>query len=167
MYRIWRQVELKCIQGRNIGSARSLDESSPHSPPPGGDTEPRTSDSDATDLDLYCEIYVNRTLSGRTVVKKSLGAPEWHENFLFRDLPYLEDLTIKLRREKRLLKPSTVGTIYVLLSNFRRGEMVEGWFPVLYGGSGTASMQVGQIRLKLRVDELVSFVLSPQTVGWY
>lgn len=166
MYRIWRQVELKCIQARNIGSARSLDENSPNSPPPGDNDSGRGGhghhggggggggDSDAvTDLDLYCEIYLNKTLSGRTVVKKSLGAPEWHENFLFKDLPYLEDLTIKLRREKKLLKPSTVGTVYIVLTNFRRGELVDGWFPVLYGGSATASTQVGQIRLKLRVDE--------------
>ncbi|THH16896.1 hypothetical protein EW146_g3826 [Bondarzewia mesenterica] len=150
LYRIWRQVELTCIQGRNIGTPRSLGEGSSLSP---GTPDEEGRGDDAVDLDLFCEVHFNHILSGRTVVKKSLGAPDWHESFTFTDLPPFEKLAIVLWREKKLMKPSMVGTVYVTLTNFRRGEHVEGWFPVLYGGSTASSVQVGQIRLKLKVDE--------------
>jgi len=92
-------------------------------------------------------------LSGRTVVKKSTGSPDWHETFLFADLPPFEKLAIVVWREKKLQKPLVIGTVYITLTNFRRGELVEGWFPVLFGGATTPCTQVGQLRLKLKVDE--------------
>ncbi|KAI0068193.1 Rho GTPase activation protein [Artomyces pyxidatus] len=151
-YRIWRQVEVSCQSGRNIGMPRMVGDTPLHI---SGSGDHDRGDNEAVDLDLFCEIYFNNILSGRTVVKKSLGSPDWHENFLFTDLPPFEKLAIVLWREKKLLKPSVVGTVYIALTNFRRGEYVEGWFPVLYGGSTAASVQVGQIRLKLKVDEEV------------
>lgn len=149
-YRIWRQVELTCVQGRNIGVPRSLDPSFIGTS--AGDLEGR-GDVESVDLDLFCEVYFNDVLSGRTVVKKSMGSPDWHESFLFTDLPPFEKLAIVVWREKKLQKPFIIGTVYITLTNFRRGEHVEGWFPVLFGGASTAFTQVGQLRLKLRVDE--------------
>jgi hypothetical protein len=149
-YRIWRQVELTCIQGRNIGVPRSIDPSS--SGTAASDPEGR-GDVESVDLDLFCEVYFNNVLSGRTVVKKSMGSPDWHEIFLFTDLPPFEKMAIVVWREKRQQKPVTIGTVYITLTNFRRGEDVEGWFPVLFGGATTACTEVGQLRLKLRVDE--------------
>ncbi|KAI0308203.1 Rho GTPase activation protein [Multifurca ochricompacta] len=149
-YRVWRQVELTCIQGRNIGVPRFVDPASNLGV--AGDTEGR-GDSEAVDLDLFCEVYFNSVLSGRTVVKKSMGSPDWHESFLFTDLPPFEKLAIVVWREKKLQKPSNVGTVYITLTNFRRGEHVEGWFPILFGGSASTCTQVGQLRLKLKVDE--------------
>jgi hypothetical protein len=149
-YRIWRQVELTCVQGRNIGVHRSLDPTS--SAVMAGDQEGR-GDAEAVDLDLFCEVYFNNVLSGRTVVKKSMGSPDWHESFLFTDLPPFEKLTVVVWREKRLQKPLIIGTVYITLTNFRRGEHVEGWFPVLFGGATTACAQVGELRLRLKVDE--------------
>jgi hypothetical protein len=149
-YRIWRQVELTCIQGRNIGVPLSLDPSSIGTT--AGDQEGR-GDVESVDVDLFCEVYLNNVLSGRTVVKKSLGSPDWHEGFLFTDLPPFEKLAIVVWREKKLQKPFVVGTVYITLTNFRRGEDVEGWFPVLFGAASTACTQVGQLRLKFRVDE--------------
>jgi C2 domain-containing protein len=156
-YRIWRQVELTCIQGRNIGVPRSLDPSSNAGTT--NDQEVR-SDVEAVDLDLFCEVYLNSVLSGRTVVKKSTGSPDWHENFLFTDLPPFEKLAVVVWREKKLQKPFVIGTVYITLTNFRRGEQVEGWFPVLFGGATTASTQVGQLRLKIRLDESVVSLIS-------
>ncbi|KAI0322330.1 Rho GTPase activation protein [Amylostereum chailletii] len=151
MYRMWRQVEVGCIQGRGFGSPRTSSESSTVT----GVSldEPDNYEGDAVDLDLFCEIYYNNTLSGRTVVKKSVGSPDWHEHFTFGDLPPFARLTVVLWREKKLTKPSVLGTVYITLANFRRGEYVEGWFPVLYGASSSSSIQVGQIRLKIKVDE--------------
>ncbi|KAH9081655.1 Rho GTPase activation protein [Lactarius deliciosus] len=148
-YRIWRQVELTCIQGRNIGVPRPAELN------PNGtavDSEGRA-EAEAGDLDLFCEVYFNNELSGRTVVKKSMGSPDWHEGFLFMDLPPFEKLAVVVWREKKLQKPFVVGTVHITLTNFRRGEHVEGWFPVLFGGSTAACAEVGQIRLKLKVDE--------------
>lgn len=153
LYRIWRQVELTCVQGRNIGAVRILDEG-PHNSV--GPPEDEVKDDDAVDLDLFCEVYFNNVLSGRTVVKKSLGAPDWHETFTFADLPSFEKLAVVLWHEKKFMKPSLIGTVYVTLTNFRRGECIEGWFPVLHGASTSSSIQVGQIRLKIKVDESVS-----------
>lgn len=151
-YRIWRQVELTCIQGRNIGVPRSLDSI----PNAGTTNDPEgRGDLEAVDLDLFCEVYFNSVLSGRTVVKKNTGSPDWHETFLFTDLPPFEKLAVVVWREKKLQKPFVIGTVYITLTNFRRGEHVEGWFPVLFGGVTTACTQVGQLRLKLRLNESV------------
>ena len=158
-YRIWRQVELTCIQGRNIGVPRPAE---PSSNGMAGDLEGR-GDAEAGDLDLFCEVYFNSVLSGRTVVKKSMGSPDWHEGFLFTDLPPFEKLAIVVWREKKLQKPFVVGTVQITLTNFRRGEPVEGWFPVLFGGSTPACAEVGQLRLKLKVDEsaAILFLIFP------
>jgi len=156
-YRIWRQVGLTCMQGRNIGVSHSLDPISnagtTNDPEARGDVE-------AVDLDLFCEVYFNSVLSGRTVVKKSSGSPDWHETFLFTDLPPFEKLAVVVWREKKLQKPFVIGTVYITLTNFRRGEHVDGWFPVLFGGVTTACTQVGQLRLKLRLDESVVSSIS-------
>ncbi len=135
-----------------FGVLRSLDPTS--SAGTTNDSEGR-GDADAVDLDLFCEVYFNSVLSGRTVVKRSTGSPDWHETFLFTDLPPFEKLAVVVWREKKLQKPSVIGTVYITLTNFRRGEPVEGWFPVLSGGATTASTQAGLLRLKLRLDESV------------
>ena len=159
-YRIWRQVKLTCIQGRNIGVPRSFDPT--FNSGAAGDLEGH-GDVEAVDLDLFCEVYFNSVLSGRTVVKKSLGSPDWHESFLFTDLPPFEKLAIVVWREKRLQKPFVIGTVYITLTNFRRGEHVEGWFPVLFDGAATACTQVGQLRLKLKVDESAFSSIPPRS----
>ncbi|OBZ79003.1 Ras GTPase-activating protein gap-2 [Grifola frondosa] len=145
LYRMWRQVELTCLQGRNLGTSRPLSEE----PPCELDAK---ADADAIDMDVFCEMHLNGFLSGRTTVKKGIGSADWHERFTFADLPPFENLEIVVWREKKLMKPAIIGTVLIVLVNFRRGEYVEGWFPVLYGGQ-TASMQAGELRLKIRVDE--------------
>jgi hypothetical protein len=147
VYRMWRQVELTVIQGRNLGSPKPLAEAMPV-----GAVE-AAPEPDATDLDVSCEIHLNDMLCARTTVKKGIGAPEWHESFTLQDLPPFENLDIVVWREKRFLKPAVLGTVRITLSNFRRGETVEGWFPVLHTGPVAAGLQVGEIRLKIRVDE--------------
>ena len=146
LYRMWRQVDLTCLQGRNLGVTRPLADEmlSP-------DQEPKA-DPDAIDMDVYCEVFVNGTLCGRTTVKKGIGAPDWHERFVLPDLPPFESLELVVWREKRLTRPAVVGSVVVELVNFRRGDAVEGWFPVLHGGP-SSSTQAGEMRLKIRVDE--------------
>ncbi|KAJ7783784.1 GTPase activating protein [Mycena maculata] len=148
-YRMWRQVELTVIQARNLGNTR------PFEVPNGaviGGTE-SAPDADPVDLDVSCEIHLNSTLCGRTTLKKGIGSPDWHENFTFTDLPPFDTLDIFVWKEKKLFKPTLMGCVRVTLINFRRGETIEGWFPVLHQGPTASDLQVGDIRLKIRVDE--------------
>lgn len=141
LYRMWRQVKLTCLQGRNLGTSRI-----PQDEPPSGDSE-----ADALDIDVSCEIHVNGRICGRTTVKKGIGSPDWHEHFTFSDLPPFEDMEIRVFRDRKLARSTIIGSVLIILPNFRRGEYVEGWFPVL--SSGSQSVQTGELRLKLRVDE--------------
>ncbi|KAI0778198.1 Rho GTPase activation protein [Trametes elegans] len=147
LYRMWRQVDLTCLQGRNLGVTRPLAEE-----PSTADQLDARPDADAIELDVFCELFLNGVLAGRTTVKRGLGSPDWHERFLLADLPPFETLEIVVWREKRLSKPAVVGSVVIVLVNFRRGEAVEGWFPVLHGGQAS-STQAGEMRLKIRVDE--------------
>jgi hypothetical protein len=146
---MWRQVELSIIQGRNLGNQKPLPDANSHT---GGAVDPEV---DAVDLDVSCEIHLNEQLCGRTTVKRGIGSPEWHENFTFSDLPPFEMLEVIVWREKKMQKPVVMGSVRIALSNFRRGEAVDGWFPVLHGGPIASSVQVGDVRMKIRVDECV------------
>ncbi|KAF5390273.1 hypothetical protein D9757_002936 [Collybiopsis confluens] len=147
-YRMWRQVELNVMQGRNLGNSKPLEVSSLDD-----DANDSASEPDPVDLDVYCEIRLNEILCARTTVKKGIGSPEWHENFTLSDLPPFESLEILVWREKKLFKPSILGAVRIPLNNFRRGESVEGWFPLLQTGSIASDIQVGEIRMKIRIDE--------------
>ena len=148
-YRMWRQVELTVIQGRNLGNAKSLETNNE-----------ANSENDGLDLGVSCEIHLNDILCGRTTVKKGLRSPDWHENFTFSDLPPFEMIDLLVWQEKKLFRPVILGSVRIPLINFCRGETVEGWFPVLHGGSIAGDVQVGELRLKIRIDELVSSYLS-------
>lgn len=130
-----------CIQGRGLGILRLPD-----------DMLEADKQDDQVDIDVYCEIFVNAQLSGRTTIKKSLGAPDWREHFTFTDLPPFGNMEIIVWRDKKLNKPVMIGNIVIALMNFRRGEQVEGWFPIL-SSQHHAGIVVGEIRLKVRVDE--------------
>lgn len=144
-YRMWRQVDLTVIQGRNLGNSKPLENLD--------DDDNDSSEPDPIDLDVYCDILLSETLCARTTVKKGIGSPQWHEIFLLSDLPPFESLDIWVWREKKLFKPSILGTVRIALNNFPRGEAIEGWFPVLQNGSIASDIQVGELRLKIRVDE--------------
>ncbi|KAL5534237.1 hypothetical protein ACEPAG_699 [Sanghuangporus baumii] len=148
LYRMWRQVQLEINQARNLGSSRS---------PTDFTSSPMSSDfdgsNDGVDMEVSCEIYISDALCGRTTIKKSLGSPEWHEQFTFSDLPPFGDLLIHVYREKRVFKPQLLGTIQIDLGNFRRGDMIEGWFPVIAANQSVSGIQVGELRLKIKVDE--------------
>jgi len=148
---MWRQVELTLIQGRNLGQTKPFIESMTNTGVV-GNADPY-SESETVDLDVSCEIHLNNTLCGRTTVKKGIGSPDWHESFTFSELPPFETLDVIVWREKKLFKPTIMGSVRITLSNFCRGETVEGWFPILHSGPIGSDFQVGDIRLKLRVDE--------------
>jgi C2 domain len=150
---MWRQVELTLIQGRNLGNTKPFIESMTNTGIV-GNADPYL-EPEAIDLDVSCEILLNNTPCGRTTVKKGIGSPDWHENFTFSELPPFETLQVIVWREKKLFKPTIMGSVRIALSNFRRGETVEGWFPVLNSGPVATDLHFGDIRLKIRVDECV------------
>ena len=138
---MWRQVELTIVQGKNLGLT-------------GYDGANTNFEFDAVEVDddLSCEIHLNDILCGRTTVKKG-RSPDWHEKFTFPGLPPFESLDIIVWREKKTSKPSVLGITKIELRNFRRGDAVEGWFPVLKGGAIGTEIRVGKLRLKICVDE--------------
>jgi len=146
-YRMWRQVELTVSQARNVGISRSDFNSA--------EVVENNADGEA-DNDISCEIQLNEMLCGRTTVKKrgAAAAVDWHEKFTFSDLPPFDHMDIVVWKEKKVMKPIVVGSLRIPLGNFRRGELTEGWFPIMQGRSGpTREVQVGELRLKIRVDE--------------
>lgn len=146
LYRMWRQVFIECTQGRELGCSKPIYEDPQHS-----DYEP--SSQQFLDMEVYCEIYFNDRLSGRTTTQKGIGSPDWRESFLLEDLPVFESLEIVVFRDKRLAKHK-IGSVVIHLMNFRRGEWVDGWFPVLADG-GHSHLRVGELKLKIKVDEYV------------
>ncbi|EIW86712.1 hypothetical protein CONPUDRAFT_86670 [Coniophora puteana RWD-64-598 SS2] len=154
LYRMWRQVELTVVQGRNLGTAKGVGIPEASSSVTTIVDPDSRGEGDANDYDVLCEICLNGTVYGRTTLKKGAGSPEWHEDFTFSDLPPFGTLEIAVLREKRLsLKSVLLGTIQVVLGNFRRHHLVEGWYPVLQSSNMPTRIQVGELRLKLRVDE--------------
>lgn len=150
LYRMWRQVKLTCVEGRNLGSSRVLVNNTSTVV---GDSEA----PDAMDIDVSCEIYINGRICGRTTVKRGVGSPDWHEDFTFSDIPPFENLEIVVCRERKVARTSILGSVLVVLPNFKRGEDVEGWFPVLAANQN--NLQTGEMRLKLRVDESVNYFI--------
>ncbi|KIK93739.1 hypothetical protein PAXRUDRAFT_144401 [Paxillus rubicundulus Ve08.2h10] len=150
LYRMWRQVELTVLQGRNLGHQKPLVDANASSVALGEDSR---AESEPVDLDVFCEIHLNDNLCGRTTVKKGVEFPDWHEHFMFSDLPPFQALQVFVWKEKRATKPTLLGSIRIALTNFRRSEDVEGWFPVTQSSGVLTGIQVGEIRMKLRVDE--------------
>jgi hypothetical protein len=144
---MWRQVQLELNQARSLGAARPIYND--------GTSSPQTSldftSVEVSEMEVYCEIIINDDLCGRTTVKRSVGSPEWDEQFTFSDLPPFGELRVNVYRERKGSRPQLLGTISVVLGNFRRAEVVDGWFPVL--SSGQLNLQVGEIRLKIKIDE--------------
>lgn len=146
-YRMWRQVELTIVQGRNLGTTKLPDtvlNYNAHGEQP---------ETDGLDLDLTCDILLNDNLCGKTSTKRGIGSPDWHEKFTFSDLPPFDTLDIVVCREKKHVRHSILGTVQITLANFRRGEAVEGWFPAMHHGPIASDLQVGDLRLKIRIDE--------------
>ena len=180
LYRMWRQVELQVVQGRNLGTAQLVNGPifpGPNSSNANNDPDDPTASTGAPgaeEMDLYCEILLEPEVghpAARTSVKRAGGGnePFWHETFTLGDLPPFGPLAVHVWREKRAPLqlalqpgvPALVGGVEIALNNFRRGEHVEGWYPVLLGGAAANGIQVGEVKLRIRIDEEI--VLPAET----
>ncbi|KAF9526482.1 Rho GTPase activation protein [Crepidotus variabilis] len=148
-YRMWRQVELTVVQGRNLGVSKS--------------EAGKDDDGDSGDVDISCGVHLNDILCSRTTVKRGSSLAEWHESFSFPGLPPFENLDVVVWKEKKMSKPLLVGTARIALGNFRRGDQVDGWFPVTQPGALGTELQMGELRLKVKVDEEIILPYSSYT----
>lgn len=182
LYRMWRQIDLSVLEGRALGipvpvqSDTALGEhtatpSMPLSPTQASFNGGSAHASVSTDGGVYCEVSVDGHLAARTTVAKAPirgGAHEWQATFALQDLPSMSMLAISVCRERRSTKgppaggkSAVIGRVLINVGNARRGEELEGWWPLLAGADGDQGgvgpvMQVGEIRLKLRINEWVA-----------
>ncbi|KAF8640418.1 hypothetical protein AX17_000084 [Amanita inopinata Kibby_2008] len=145
-FRMWRQIELTVIQGRNLGNTRPNDSSIGFEPEP-----------ELTDFRVSCEILLNETVCGRTTPKKGSASPLWHETITISDIPPFKEsdhLEIRVWRERKTSKPSFLGSVRIALKFFPH-TVDQGWYPVLQNQKGALSIgtQAGELQLKLRVDQ--------------
>jgi hypothetical protein len=159
LYRKWRQVSLTVMHGRNLGvagkltSQEGLASAAPTEAERGGDGSIEA----CADSTVFCEIVIDGFTSARTMFQQGVpGTPPewtWLESFTFSDLPPFGSFSIRVWRKKPA-KSTLVGTVDISLESFRRAQLQEGWSPVMSCvPSGGNSIQVGDLKLKLRVDE--------------
>lgn len=123
----------------------------------GSGDAPSKYEPEIIDIDAYCEIHLNGRLCARTEVNKGLGNPEWDEEFTFHDLSRLETLEVQVYRKQKLSKNELLGVVPIVLETFRRGETVNGKFPVVQPGVAKSDLQAGELSMQITVQEYVSF----------
>lgn len=84
----------------------------------------------AAPVECFCVVSLNGDVAARTKVRKGSSGPVWVEKFCLGDLPPLETLSIYLMQSQRHAKSSLVGTVDLPVDTMRRGEDIEGWFPI-------------------------------------
>ncbi|KAF8509805.1 Rho GTPase activation protein [Gautieria morchelliformis] len=166
LYRMWRQVNLTVMHGRNLGVVGQL-ASHDGLTSYAASTEAERGDGSTeawADSVVFCEVVIDGFTSGRTMFQKGVaGTPPdwtWLESFTFSDLPPFGSFSIRVWRCKKSAKSTLVGAIDISLGPFRRAQLQEGWFPVMSCVPGGNRVQVGDLKLKLRVDE--EFILPSE-----
>ncbi|KIJ26917.1 hypothetical protein M422DRAFT_216095 [Sphaerobolus stellatus SS14] len=164
LFRMWRQVSLSITTARHLALARKNSNSSVSSDLNSNGTgnsnliSPEDVSDAAADLQLYCEVEIDGVAMGRTALQKGtsevashdsspLPTWTWLESFVLSDLPPFGLMGVRIWRFKKGAKPIYVGVVEVVLGHIRKGQAMDGWFPILNG------TQVGELRMKLKVDE--------------
>ncbi|KAG6813787.1 hypothetical protein H0H92_007199 [Tricholoma furcatifolium] len=127
------------MQGRDLATFKLLDN--------GGEI----GEPDVVDFAVSCHVRMNGIFCARTSEKRGTASPDWLENFTLSDLPPFDSLVLLIRREKKNMK--SIASVTIPLTHFPRGDCVEGWFPVVECGFSASDLQVGELRLKLIVNE--------------
>ena len=163
LYRMWRQVNLTVLHGRNLGGVGKLASNDGLTSGASlADAEGGEGSTEASaDSLVFCEVVVDGFTSGRTMFQKgeagTLPNWTWLESFSFSDLPPFGIFSIRVWRFKKSSKSALVGTVDINLGHFPRAQVMEGWFPVMSSVTSGNSIQVGDLKLKMRVDECVHF----------
>lgn len=132
LYRVWRGVELEVVEGKGLygGGGGGTSPVAPHGHFPRSNlTDEFTGSKEPSyDYDVFCEIFIDNVLAGRTTAKaaattlkyqSSSSSPfdtavVWHERFQWPDLPQHHILRVnvwKIRseREKHTATTSSSG----------------------------------------------------------
>lgn len=145
-FRVWRQVEVTIIQGRNLGDTRPDDSAIGFDSP-----EP-----EMTGFYVFCEVMVNEIVYGRTTTKNFV-APLWHETITLNDLPPFQEsdyLEIRVWKEKKISKSVFLGAVRIVPRVFPF-IADQSWYPVLQDHRGrlAASTQAGELQLNLKFNQ--------------
>lgn len=119
LYRIWRGIELEIVEGRDLLPSRRRNASPTGSAFSKSDyTNDHTSTTQkehhsSSDHDIYCEVYLDSLLCGRTTIKRASPSAShtssafrgdattvWNERFQWPDLPAHNRLAIKVWKIK-------------------------------------------------------------------
>lgn len=92
---------------------------------------PPTSFANSNFCACYCLIRLAGAVVARTKVRGGgTGSIVWVEKFTLSDLPALSGLQVDVIASQRAGKYALIGHVDLPLETMRRGEDVEGWFPI-------------------------------------
>jgi len=79
----------------------------------------------------YCLIWMAGDLVAQTkMCNSSFKSMTWFDKFSLKDLPSLTSLQIDVMHSGRNGKSGVLGTVNLPVETMRRGEPIEGWFPI-------------------------------------
>lgn len=94
--------------------------------------EKKASDTPSTTTPTcYCLIWMASVLVAQTkMCNSSFKSMTWFDKFSLKDLPSLTSLQIDIMHSGRNGKSGVLGTVNLPVETMRRGEPLEGWFPI-------------------------------------
>lgn len=115
----------------------------------------------------FCQIWRSGELVARTKVSSGTSSIAWFDKFALRDLPQLAVVHIEVLQATRNGKGFfTLGLVNVPVETMRRGEDIEGWFPIwsqpksdetwsrFYESTSSYSQEiVGELKMSLHIRE--------------
>lgn len=78
----------------------------------------------------FCQIWMNGEVIARTKMESGTSNIAWFDKFALQDLPKLEMMYIEILQSWRTGKYVQLGTVDLPIETMRRGEKIEGWFPI-------------------------------------
>jgi hypothetical protein len=79
----------------------------------------------------YCLVWMSGELIAQTkMCNSSFKSMTWFDKFSLRDLPTLTSIQIEVMQSGGKGKSGVLGTVNLPIETMRRGESIEGWFPI-------------------------------------
>lgn len=78
----------------------------------------------------FCQVWMNGEVIARTKMESGTANIAWFDKFALQDLPKLEMLYIEILQSWRAGRYVQLGTVDLPVETMRRGEKIEGWFPI-------------------------------------
>ncbi|CAD6959456.1 unnamed protein product [Tilletia controversa] len=147
-HRFYRQLDMTINGVRSLSHTTSADLSAlsdgaaptgargpiigsrPISTIPGQDRDFDSSTREDTILQCYCVVRSGPYAIAKTKVHSTTSTALWLEKFSIGDLPPWTTLTIELMQSQRGGKTALFGVVELPVQTMRRGEDIDGWFPI-------------------------------------